>query len=427
MTDVNGHFIVDDLGECRFDNPMQQRGFTRFVEDSDRIIDDPLVTGVAGSDTLELSGPRRKIFFLPGKTRAAIVTCGGLCPGLNAVIRGIVLQLWHIYGCKDVRGIRYGYSGLRDGAPEAITLTPDVVKGIRAQGGTILGSARGTPPTTDIVDYLQWHDIDMLFTIGGDGTMRGALAIWEEIRRRGLKKTVVGIPKTIDNDIPLVQRSFGFETAVSEASNAINCASNEARGVQNGIGLVKLMGRNAGFIAANACIASGNANFCLIPEVPFTLQSKGGFLDLLEHRLRGRGNAVIVLAEGAGQDFFTEQDTGQDASGNKKLGDIGTFLRDTIISHFKERNLNIVLKYIEPSYLIRSTSPNASDQIFCDHCARAAVHAAMAGKGGLLIGDHLDHFVHVPMQALQGREKRVNPDGDLWFSVRENTGQPDGL
>lgn len=427
MTETSGHFHVDNLGECQFDNPMLQRGFSRFIDDAEQIVFEPEVAAIPSTDTLELSGPRRKIFFEPGKTRAAIVTCGGLCPGLNAVIRGVVLQLWHIYGCKDIRGIRYGYSGLRDGAPDAITLTPDVVKGIRAQGGTILGSARGTPPTCDIVDYLEWHDIDMLFTIGGDGTMRGALAIWEEIRRRDLKKTVVGIPKTIDNDIPMVQRSFGFETAVAEASNAINCASNEARGVRNGIGLVKLMGRNAGFIAANACIASGNANFCLIPEVPFTLQSKGGFLDLLEHRLRARGNAVIVLAEGAGQDFFAGLNSDTDASGNHKLGDIGTYLRDTILTHFKARQLDIVLKYIEPSYLIRSTGPNASDQIFCDHCARAAVHAAMAGKGGLLIGDHLNHFVHVPMQALQGREKRVNPDGDLWFSVRENTGQPDWL
>ncbi|MDO6460254.1 ATP-dependent 6-phosphofructokinase [Granulosicoccaceae sp. 1_MG-2023] len=427
MADTHGIFDIENLGDCNFDNPMRERGFSRFIDNNSRLRFDPLAANEATGDTLELAGPRRKIFFLPGKTRAAIVTCGGLCPGLNAVIRGIVLQLWHIYGCKDIRGIRYGYSGLSEGAPEPITLTPDAVRGIRADGGTILGSARGTPPTSEIVDYLQWHDIDMLFTIGGDGTMRGALKIWQEIRRRGLKKSVVGIPKTIDNDIPMVQRSFGFETAVAKAADAINCASTEARGVRNGIGLVKLMGRNAGFIAANACLASGNANFCLIPEVPFTLQSKGGFLDLLEHRLRGRGNAVIVLAEGAGQDFFAEADTGCDASGNKKPGDIGIYLRDAILAYFRERNLNVVLKYIEPSYLIRSTGPNASDQIFCDHCARAAVHAAMAGKGGMLIGDHLDHFVHVPMQALQGREKRINPDGDIWFSVRENTGQPDGL
>lgn len=417
-------FTIENLGPCKYSNPLSEKQYFRFRDDNEKIPYNPIYTGKPSSELLELSGPRKKIFFLPGKSRAAIVTCGGLCPGLNAVIRGIVMQLWHIYGCKDVIGIRYGFRGLGENGLEPMELTPSNVSGIKALGGTILGTSRGTPPTSELVDGLVWQSIDMLFVIGGDGTMRGATAIWEEVKKRGLNKSIIGIPKTIDNDIPFVTRSFGFETAVAEASEAINCASTEARGVRHGIGLVKLMGRNAGFIATNACLASGNANFCLIPEVAFGLDGQGGFLDLLERRLRRRNHAVIVIAEGAGQEFFDDGELGSDASGNKKLGDIGIFLKQQIARHFKEIDLDHSIKYIEPSYLIRSTAPNANDQLFCDSCARSAVHAAMAGRSGMLIGNRHRHIVHVPMKALTGQERTVSPDGDLWFSVRENTGQP---
>ncbi len=417
-------FTIENLGPCKYSNPLSEKQYFRFRDDDEKIPYNPIYTGKPSRELLELSGPRKKIFFLPGKSRAAIVTCGGLCPGLNAVIRGIVMQLWYIYGCKDVIGIRYGFRGLGENGLEPMELTPSNVSGIKALGGTILGTSRGTPPTSELVDGLVWQSIDMLFVIGGDGTMRGATAIWEEVKKRGLNKSIIGIPKTIDNDIPFVTRSFGFETAVAEASEAINCASTEARGVRHGIGLVKLMGRNAGFIATNACLASGNANFCLIPEVAFGLEGQGGFLDLLERRLRRRNHAVIVIAEGAGQEFFDDGELGSDASGNKKLGDIGIFLKQRIASHFKEIDLDHSIKYIEPSYLIRSTAPNANDQLFCDSCARSAVHAAMAGKSGMLIGNRHRHIVHVPMKALTGQERTVSPDGDLWFSVRENTGQP---
>ncbi|MCB1754971.1 MAG: ATP-dependent 6-phosphofructokinase [Gammaproteobacteria bacterium] len=417
-------FAIEQLGPCKLNNPLTEKQYFRFREDDEKIPLNPVYRNTPSEGSMELAGARRKIYFQPGRTRAAIVTCGGLCPGINAVIRGIVMQLWHIYGCKDIIGIRYGFGGLTENAPPPIELNPTIVNDLKTRGGTILGTSRGTPPTDQLVDSLEWKNIDILFVIGGDGSMRGANAIWEEVKKRGLKKSIIGVPKTIDNDIPFVTRSFGFETAVAEACEAVNCASTEARGIRNGIGIVKLMGRNAGYIAANACLASGNANFCLIPEVAFALDGPGGFLDLLERRLRLRHNAVIVIAEGAGQEFFADQDLGSDASGNRKLGDIGLLLKERISTYLKKVGLDNSIKYIEPSYLIRSTGPNANDQLFCDTCARAAVHAALAGKSGLLIGNRFRHIVHVPMRALAGKERKVNPDGDLWFSVRENTGQP---
>ncbi|MEN9432499.1 MAG: hypothetical protein RLZZ422_88 [Pseudomonadota bacterium] len=419
---------IDQFAPCTLPNPLTGQGSIHFRSDQERLLVHPELNSselglpLNRQSTLELAGPRELLFFNPSEVKAAIVTCGGLCPGLNAVIRGLVMQLWHLYGCRQIEGIRYGYQGLGNQATEPMVLTPDLVSSLKSVGGTLLGSSRGTPPTTELVDNLVKRGINMLFAIGGDGTMRGAKALWDEIRRRDLKISVIGIPKTIDNDIPWVRRSFGFDTAVAEAVKAINVAEIEAKGMQNGIGLVKLMGRHAGFITATACVASGNANICLIPEVPFALQGENGLLALIEKRLHERHHAVIVVAEGAGQDLVPGE--GKDASGNAKLGDIGTYLKQQITEYFKGHALDIGIKYIEPSYLIRSAPPTASDQLYCDQLARAAVHAAMAGKGGMLLGDWNGRITHVPIQALEGKSRRVNPNGELWFSVRENTGQP---
>jgi 6-phosphofructokinase 1 len=305
-----------------------------------------------------------------------------------------------------------------------LVLNPSLVTDIHNDGGTILGSSRGSPTVTEIVDGLQRLGIDILFTIGGDGTMRGAEAIWDELRRRGLEIAVVGVPKTIDNDVPFVRRSFGFETAVERARESIDAAEVEAKGVPYGIGLVKLMGRHAGFITATAALASGNANFVLIPEVPFSLEGEDGLFALVEGRLRERRHAVIVIAEGAGQELCTPLQGATDASGNRKLADVGVVLRERLNAHFAPGPLDVTLKYIDPSYLIRSSAPNATDQIFCDRMARNAVHAAMAGKTGMLIGYWHGQMTHLPMHALRGHQRRVTPEGDLWFSVLENTGQP---
>lgn len=427
MTD----FSIEQLGARNFPNPLKALLDFHYRSDDDRVLVQPEGTCSDSGfqlwldDTMELAGPREFVFFDPPKVRAAIVTCGGLCPGLNAVIRGLVMQLWHVYGCQDILGIRYGYQGLGNKRLEPITLTPDVVSPIKGLGGTMLGSSRGTPPTPELVDNLQLMGIDVLFVIGGDGSMRGADALWREIRKRSLNIAVVGIPKTIDNDIPYVRRTFGFDTAVGEAVKAINVAEVEAKGMPNGVGLVKLMGRHAGFIAATACVTSGHANFCLLPEVKFSLEGENGLLKLLEKRLEARHHAVIVVAEGAGQHLV--QGEGHDASGNAKLGDIGGFLKKKITEHFQNKTMPFGMKYVEPSYLIRAAPPTAFDQLYCDQLARAAVHAAMAGKGGMLIGNWNGRLTHVPIRALNGQVRRVNPSGELWFSVRENTGQPQDI
>jgi 6-phosphofructokinase 1 len=429
-----GRFSIEQLGTPTFPSPIERDEAFSFANDDDRIAMSPLLgkthplsRGASANpfdESFEIAGPRSRIFFNPPKTRAAIVTCGGLCPGINAVVRSLVLLLWYRYNCRQVLGIRYGYNGLTEDAEPPITLDPQTVSAIHLDGGTLLGSSRGAPPVETMVDYLEKNKIDMLFTIGGDGTIRGASYIWEEIKRRGLKIAIISIPKTIDNDIPFVRRSFGFETAVATATTAIHSGHVEATGVPYGIGLVKLMGRHAGYIAATASLATGHANLCLIPEVPFDLEGEHGILAYLETRILQRRHAVVVVAEGAGQQYVASDASNKDASGNLKLGDIGMFLRDRINSYFAAKKLDVTLKYIDPSYIIRSAAAHPNDQLHCARLAQNAVHAAMAGKSGLLIGYWHGLMTHVPTQALNGMTQRINPKGELWFNVLEMTGQP---
>jgi len=424
-------FTIENLGDAKFPSPIERLVGQKFVDDSERLLYSPhLLTATQTikrgdePEGFEIAGPRSNIYFNPPKTKAAIVTCGGLCPGINAVIRGIVMQLWYRYNCRNVIGIRYGYGGLAADAEPFLNLEPDSVTSIHTTGGTILGSSRGTPTTQEIVDSLTKHDIDILFTIGGDGTIRGASALWQEIKKRKLKISIVSIPKTIDNDIPFVRRTFGFETAVMEASKAIHSAHIESTGVPYGIGLVKLMGRHAGYIAANATLANGHANFCLIPEVPFNLEGKKGLFELLEDRLSLRRHAVIVAAEGAGQYFFEGKKGSKDPSGNRSLQDIGIFLKDRITEYFAAKKLPVVTKYIDPSYIIRSQAANSNDQLYCARLAQNAVHAAMAGKTGMLVGYWHGEMTHIPTSALENKNQNINPAGELWFNVLELTGQP---
>lgn len=425
-------FLIESLAAPTVKTPIQLPSKREYISDERRILYEPEIATVkktlAKADlpaSFEIAGPRQKIFFEPRATKAAIVTCGGLCPGINAVIRGIVMQLWHRYGVRTIAGIRYGYQGLSASATDSlVVLEPERVESIHEEGGTILGSSRGTPPTAEIVDTLVRHNINILFAIGGDGTMRGAKALCEEIKARNLQISVVGIPKTIDNDVPFVRRSFGFETAVAIATPAVRSAHVEAKGVLRGIGLVKLMGRHSGYITANAALASSHPNFCLIPEVPFALEGSGGLLDLVEQRLRSRAHALIVVAEGAGQHYFKDQPVARDASGNAKLGDIGTYLRDRLNAHFHQRGLAPPVRYIDPSYLIRSAPANPADALFCARLAQNAVHAAMAGKTAMLVGYWHGVMTHVPLAALENERQTINPNGELWFNVLETTGQP---
>ena len=424
---MNDRFKIENLGEARYPSPIDRAEDFGFISDDHRIAFNPyLEKGCpnAAGEGFEIAGPRAKLFFNPPKSRAAIVTCGGLCPGINAVIRGIVMQLWYRYNCRDVLGIRYGFGGLSEEGETPIPLEPDTVSDIHMQGGTMLGSSRGTPPPSEIVDFLLERHINMLFCIGGDGTMRGVSAIWAEIKKRGLSISLVSVPKTIDNDIPFVRRAFGFETAVTVATQSVHSAHVEATGAPYGIGLVKLMGRNAGYIAATTCLAAGQANVCLIPEVPFSLDGPSGLLQLIEARVLLRRHAVIVVAEGAGQTIFDRAQLGVDASGNPKLGDIGLYLQERLNQHFHTKQIPVSLKYIDPSYLIRSAPANPTDLLHCARLAQNAVHAAMAGKSGLLIGYWHGLMTHVPTQALANIKQSINPKGETWFNVLETTGQP---
>ena len=423
---------IDDLGERTVTSPLK---YKRFVDDGDRVLcdlDPGRVSDRVRSGrevvSFEHAGPRERIFFDPANVKAAVVTCGGLCPGLNNVIRSMVHELTFMYGVKRIRGVRNGYAGLNPAhGLSMVDLTPTSVRHIHEDGGTILGSSRGPQPVETMVDTLVREDVRVLFTIGGDGTLRGARSICSEIDKRNLRIAVVGVPKTIDNDINLVSRSFGFDTAVSAAQQSLRCAHTEARGAINGIGIVKLMGRHSGFVAASAALAQADANFVLVPEVPFDLDGPRGLLAALDRRLEERGHAVIVVAEGAGQHLVEIKDRGQDASGNKKLGDIGVLLERRISEHRRTLGEPFTVKYIDPSYIIRSVPACASDNVFCGFLGQNAVHAGMAGKTGVLISNWNNQFVHIPIEAaVQGR-KQIRPDGTLWLSVLEATGQPERM
>jgi 6-phosphofructokinase 1 len=401
----------------------------RFVTDDMKILVDETAESLAsrGRDisaapAFERAGARAKIYFDPNSVKVGIVTCGGLCPGINNVIAGLVDEMRTLYGVKEFRGYQYGYQGLVGNVP-TIDLTTIDLQAIRGQGGSILGTSRGNQDPKLIVDTLVKDGISILFVIGGDGTMRGAEAIYQEITKRNLAVAVVCIPKTIDNDVPLIDHSFGFQTAFGEAARAISAGYVEATASRGGISLIKLMGRYSGFIACFAALAETSADFVLIPEVPFAIEGKGGFLEHLEERMREHDYAVIVVAEGAGQEHFSEV-RDLDASGNKRLADIGGLLRDRIQAHFKSINYPISLRYIDPSYAIRSVEANSYDSVYCLQLAQSAVHAAMAGKTGVVVGQFRRRFVHIPVELLNRETNQVNPDGDLWWSVLENTGQP---
>jgi len=427
--------VVRTLGECKYDSPISElleqrsralggaREFDRLLLlDTAEALEEARQAGPPAS--LEVAGPRKKLFFDPSKTSAGIVTCGGLCPGLNDVIRGLTMILWHRYGVRDILGFRNGYAGLNPkvGRPP-MKLTPAEVTHIHEHGGTILGSSRGPQDPKIMVDTLVERGINILFPIGGDGTLRGAIAISEEARRRNYPLAVVGIPKTIDNDIHLVERSFGFQTAFSIAVDAIRAAHIEAEAAEGGIGLVKVMGRHSGFVAAYAALANADANYVLIPEVPFPLEGPQGFLPLLKQRLAARSHAVIVVGEGAGTHLM-EATSGTDASGNRKLGDIGQFLHQKIKAYLDAEKVEHTIKYIDPSYIIRSLKADANDSVYCFRLAQNAVHAAMAGCTEILLGQYHGRFIHLPIAVAVSRRQQVDPNGDLWLSVLESTGQP---
>ena len=423
--------IVETLGPCAFPSPLRQN-HEPFVDEADRIVLcsvlselEPFVRDRIPVPSFEPAGPRATIHFDPGELTAGILTCGGLCPGLNNVVRSVVLCLWYAYGVRRILGYRYGYAGLAAPAEhEPLALSPPLVEHLHLHGGSLLGSSRGHQDVGVMVDSLARSGVSVLFVIGGDGGLRGASAIADEIRKRRLPIGVIGIPKTIDNDLEWTWRTFGFDTAVMAATAAIQSAHDEARAAWDGVGLVKLMGRHSGFIAGHATLASGDVNFCLVPEVPFTLEGDGGLLPALERRLDEKHHAVVVVAEGAGQELL--EDAGgpkRDASGNIRLKDIGTHLRDEIPRYFEKRRRNVPMRYIDPSYMIRSLPANSFDAQLCLVLGQHAVHAAVAGKTNMLVGVWNQRFTHVPIPLAIASRKYLDPEGEVWQRVLEMTGQ----
>ena len=426
---------VSRLGECRHDSPLAKfvagrRTNEHYVDEQDRVLFDDTVSlirerggGLDELPTFEPGGPRRQLFFAPGTARVGVVTCGGLCPGLNDVIRGLVLELANHYGVAEVTGFRYGYAGLVPAnGHDIVTLTPERVSKINEQGGTILGTSRGAQDPEVMADTLVAEGIDILFVIGGDGSMRGAAGIAQVLTARGLPIGVIGIPKTIDNDIPYIGQSFGFQTSFTIAAQSIQAARVEAQSAVGGVGLVRVMGRHSGFIACYAALANHDADFVLIPEVPFRLDGDGGLLAALRRRVAEKGSAVVVVAEGAGQELLTA--SGSDASGNAVLADIGVFLKERITADFRAAGKPLTLKYIDPGYTIRSVPAHAADSVYCVRLAQAAVHAAMAGRTDMVVGRRHNRFIHVPIALAVSMRNQVAPDGDLWLSILESTAQP---
>ena len=431
-------FNVPELGKCSVKSPIQLGyefgdGIYNYIKTEDRVLyektlDSFLKHQENGTNpvSFEKAGPREFIFFEPAKTKVGIVSCGGLCPGLNNVIRSIVMELYYRYNVKKIIGFQYGYEGLIPSYNHPyIELNPEVVDDIHLQGGSILGSSRGDQSVSEIVETLEKNNINILFCIGGDGTLRGANEIYKEITKRGLKISVAAIPKTIDNDICFIEKSFGFETAFTKAHDIIGDAHNEAKGYYNGIVIIKLMGRDSGFIAAHAALSMQEVNFILVPEMgEFEIDGENGFLNTLKKRIADKHHALIVVAEGAGQHLFKNQSNEKDASGNVKPNDIGIFMKDKIAQYFKENKIPVSIKYIDPSYIIRSTVAVANDSKFCGQLAQNAVHGAMSGKTGFVVGVWSDIFTYLPISATICERKKIDLESELWWNVIEATGQP---
>jgi 6-phosphofructokinase 1 len=430
-------FVPERLpGGAPYDNPMLQWVDPQFRDEmlleastpdgSEKwIAFDPLMD--ANKKTLESkiaiqkAVVRAKLHFNPSKTNVGIVTCGGLCPGLNDVVRAITHACISNYGVRRVYGFRYGFWGLSaKGRHTVLELSRSLVHDVHTHGGTFLGSSRGPQSKEEMIQTLLDLEINVLFCVGGDGTQRGALMIGDEARRRGLDIAVMGVPKTIDNDLSFSHRTFGFETAVEQAVTAIRAAHAEATSVQYGVGIVKVMGRHSGFIAAQASLASELVNMCFIPENPVTLDI---VKMLIETRFKFSTHCVICVAEGFGQEWFNVEGQGKDASGNAKLVDIGAYLSKEIGKWLKthEKFSSGVVKYIDPSYMVRGCAPNASDASFCVHLANLAVHEAMYGTTNSIITFWYSNYVVVPTKLATSLRRVVNTRGLLWKLVREMT------
>ncbi|KAF8108387.1 hypothetical protein N665_0109s0014 [Sinapis alba] len=374
------------------------------------------------------AGPRREILYEPSAVKAAIVTCGGLCPGMNTVIRELVVGLWELYGVREIYGIPAGYRGFY--SMEAVELNPKLVHNWHKKGGTVLATSRGGFDLRKIVDAIQHNGYNQVYIIGGDGTMRGAVKIFNEVTRRKLEVGITGIPKTVDNDVGIIDRSFGFQTAVEMAQEAISAAHVEAESAVNGIGLVKLMGRSTGHIALHATLSSRDVDCCLIPENGFYLEGKGGLFEFLEQRLKDHGHAVLVVAEGAGQEMIPRNETQKqerDESGNLVFLDVGVWLKSALKEWWERAHPGelFTVKYIDPTYMIRAVPANATDNLYCTLLAHSSIHGVMAGYTGFVSGPINGNYAYIPLDEVAQTKNEVNTSDPKWAWVRSVTNQPD--
>lgn len=398
-------------------SPFVERG--DFVSDDDRILLSIVEKAgrERGEDRALRAGARETIYFDPKDTTAAIVTCGGLCPGLNDVVRSVVHKLSD-YGVPEDRvlGVRYGFGGFFSKDDRPVYLTRKSVEDVHLRGGTVLGTSRGGTDVGKIVQRLSLWGVDHLYVIGGNGSHAGAAAIRDELVANDVDCAVVCVPKTIDNDIEIVDKTFGFDTAVEESQRALLAAKVEASSARRGVGIVKLMGRQSGFIATQASMASGVVDLCIVPEVEFDV---GRVAEYVDDVLASKGHAVVCVAEGAFQGV--ESTAEKDASGNPVLRDAGKFLKTELAARVRD----VDVKYIDPSYMIRSTPANSGDRILCKVLGHSAVHAAFSGYTGVTVGLVNGHYALLPIERVIEHTRRVDPNGQEWRRLRASNGQPD--
>ncbi|KAG8049861.1 hypothetical protein GUJ93_ZPchr0009g259 [Zizania palustris] len=415
-TDDDGHAVA------AIPNPIARHSLyhptaTFFIAPTDVVLRDVLFDASSGRGqrrqrqqlaAYHRAGPRREVAFDPVRVRAAIVTCGGLCPGMNTVVRELVVGLSELYGVRGggVFGVRNGYGGFYS-EEEPVPLEPETVEQWHKAGGTVLGTSRGGFDLGRIVGAIERRGFNQVYAIGGDGTMRGAVKIFEEVRRRRLPVAITGIPKTVDNDVGIIDRSFGFHTAVEEAQQAIAAGHVEAESAVNGVGLVKLMGRSTGHIALHATLSSRDVDCCLIPEENFYLHGAGGLFEFLYHRIKKNGHAVVVVAEGAGQGLIptnTDAPRRDDESGNPAFLDVGAWLKAELKAWWEEEH---------------------ADNLYCTLLAHSAIHGVMAGYTGFVSGPINGNYAYIPMAEVAEGKNPVDTKDHKWAWVRSITNQPD--
>lgn len=381
------------------------------------------------------AGPRKELCFDPHRVKAAVVTTGGLAPGLNSVVHSIVDRHFNTYELNEtlggaVYGIYDGFRGLRDCASNSTTLNPKVTLDWLRQGGSNLGSIRFRDPqgekhlVDEIAKSITQMAIDILYVIGGDGSQ----LIAHKVAQAVPSISVLGVPKTMDNDVLWVRESFGFDTTVEQATHAINALHFEAQSTRR-VGLLQFFGAESGFVAANAALASGQVDLVLIPEAFNNLSDEQlqhywkmllGHLDDRVKRQAHMPHAIVVVAEGVETALVQQK--------SRKLGRKGDFLellKQDIAGKVRDRRGRCLEIFVnEPRHYIRSGAANAHDQIFCERLGALAVDNGLAGYTNCMVSHWLTEYVLVPLELVVQGQKSIQTSGMFWRQVETSTGQP---